>query len=57
MSDIDRTATCAKCRNPIEHYMGTPGSEWNTPFWRHASSRPQPHGAVPDPTTVREVTR
>jgi hypothetical protein len=57
--DIDKTASCRICRGDIEHYEGVPGSEFMTPFWRHidASAVSRPHPAVPDPATVREVSR
>ena len=57
--DIDMTATCKHCSADIEHYAGIPGSEYMTPFWRHlwASVASRPHPAVPDPTTIKQVSR
>ena len=57
MTDIDLTAQCARCHEPIEHYAGDPTKEYMTPFWRHldGSVLEPPHPAVPDPATVQEV--
>ncbi len=59
MSVIDQTAKCldAMCRRDLEHVAGIPGSDWNTPYWRHVTTSNRPHAAVPDPDTIRDCER
>lgn len=53
---VDLLADCAVCGHGIEHFAGTPGSEFMTPYWRPIDGEPaHPHPVVPNPDTIREA--